>query len=85
MSRPRGKAVQRELAKLARSILEPFGCYCEIDFSRRGGHQQLAVTLPGRETPSVSLELVSSPRSEGQAKDFMRQRCQRLIRDYRLA
>jgi hypothetical protein len=67
---------------VAREILEPLGCRCEIDFSRRGGHQQLKVTLPGREEPTVSLELPSSPRSEGNALNNMRQRIQRLVRDY---
>lgn len=79
MSRPRGKAIQRELAELARGMLEPLGCACEVDFSRRGGHQQLLVTMP--RGSQVRLELPSSPRSEGHAMTFMRQRVQRVIRD----
>jgi hypothetical protein len=68
-----------------KDLLEPLGCHCEIDFSRRGGHQQLKVTLPGQKEPTVSLELPSSPRNEGNALDLMRQKCQRLIRQYHLA
>ena len=80
MSKPRGKAIQRKLADLARSILEPWGCKCELDFSKRGGHQQLRVQVPGR-VGIVSLEIVSTPRDEDQALTLMRQRCNRLIRD----
>ena len=79
MSRPRGKGVQRRLAELAKSILEPAGCECHLDFSRRGGHQQLLVAMPTGE--EVSIEISSSPRDEGNALTFMRQKCQRLVRD----
>ena len=84
VSRPRGKSIQRELFQLAKQTLEPLGCHCEIDFSRRGGHQQLKVTMP-RTGTRISLELPSSPQNEGNALNTMRQRINRVIRDYRLA
>lgn len=84
MSRPRGKRIQRELFLYARELLEPYGCALELNFSKRGGHQQMIVNHP-RLMKSVSIEIVSTPRDDGQAMQNMRQRCQRLVRDYRLA
>lgn len=83
MSKPRGKAIQRKLADYAKELLEPYGCRCIIDFSKRGGHQQLLVSLP-QDGKTISIELVSTPRNEGNAMDFMRQRCNRIIRDNQL-
>ena len=82
MSRPRGKSIQRILAAQAKEHLAPYGCTCEIDFSKRGGHQQLVVTLPS--SLEIRIELVGTPRDEGQAITSMRQRCQRIIRDNQL-
>jgi len=82
VSRPRGKSIQRRLAEIAKAMLEPLGCRCEIDFSRSGGHQKLKVELPGG--GSTTIELPSSPRCEDHALVFMRQRCQRIARDFRL-
>ena len=82
MSQPRGKSVQRKLAKFAKELLEPYGVTCEVDFSKRGGHQQLLATLPSGHIESI--ELPSSPRNEGNTFDYLRQRCNRIVRDNRL-
>ena len=82
MSKPRGKAIQRKLVNVAKDTLEGRGCEFEVDFSKRGGHQQLHVTLPNGSVRT--LEICSSPRNEGAALDAMRQACNRLIRDNRL-
>lgn len=70
--------------ELATNFLKPFGCVCEVDFTKRGGHQQLIVSHPRLKKP-LSLEIVSTPRDEGHALSNMRQRCNRLVRDYGLA
>jgi hypothetical protein len=84
LSKPKGKRIQRELAKAAKDFLEPFGFECELDFSKRGGHQQLLVShnLFSR---TWSIEIVSTPRDEGHALTNLRQRLQRLVRDVGLA
>lgn len=79
VSRPRGKAIQRRLFAQAKEFFRPWGATCEIDFSKRGGHQQLLVTLPNGKVHQI--ELPSSPRNEGASEDYLRQRCQRIVRD----
>ncbi len=79
MSKPRGKAIQRELVRVAKDTLKGKGCEFEVDFSKRGGHQQLHVTLPNGSVRT--LEICSTPRNEVADLDQMRQVCNRLIRD----
>lgn len=81
MSRPRGKGIQRELAKVVKDILEPLGFRCEVDFTKRGGHQQLLIYRPDRKDAVAKWELPSSPRSEGNALVIMRQKTQRFLRE----
>lgn len=78
MSAPKGKAIQRELAKAEKEYFAPFGASCEIDFSKRGGHQQLIVTLINGDIHKIDLP--SSPRNKGNCFDYLRQRCNRIIR-----
>lgn len=80
MSRPKGKAIQREMGALIKSILEPWGCICTMDFSKRGGHQRMLVAFPNGQ-PNATLQIPSTPRDGHNALEMMKQRCERLIRE----
>ena len=78
MSRPKGNRVQRSLISIAREVFEPFGCTVEPDFSTRSGHQKVDVTFP--DGSLQRLDILGTPRSEGNALVMFRQRCKRILR-----
>ena len=78
MSKPRGNRVQRAQIAIAKEVFEPFGCAVEADFSTNGKHHKVVVSFP--DGGIASLEIVSSPRSEGNALCCFRQGCRRELR-----
>lgn len=80
MSKPKGKRIQRDQIELIKSTLEPWGFKCDVDFSKRGAYQQVHLTPPNN-GPAVTITIKSSPRTGENCMDFLRQRCQRIIRD----